>query len=39
MITEITACRTLAIAFNVSSLRDSVSHIETEVLVESGDIE
>jgi len=39
MITEITACRTLAIVFNVSGLRGSVSHIETGVLVEPGDVE
>jgi len=38
-ITETTAYKTLAIAFNVSGLRDSVSHIETGVLVEPRDIE
>lgn len=38
-ITEAAACRTPAVAYNVPGLRDSVKHMKTGILVESGDIE
>ena len=38
-ILEAAACRTPAVAYNVPGLRDSVKHMETGILVESGNIE
>ena len=36
---EAAACKTPAVAYNVPGLRDSVKHMKTGILIESGDIE
>ncbi len=36
---EAAACRTPTVAYNVPGLRDSIKHLETGILVASGDIE
>ena len=35
---EVAVCRTPAVVYNAPSLRDSVKHMETGMLVEAGDI-
>ena len=39
VITEATACRTPAVAYNVPGLRDSIKDMETGILIEPGNIE